>query len=121
MKRRVRIVVVLASVLALMTINVGVASADHGTDAHGNDAPAFQPADDNNVSPPADASLTPGAAPVGSHILGDVPGHPGADNGFGRLHEADGSEIPGGPGTNFDNPAVIALFNNPNCPLHYLP
>ena len=112
MKRRVRILVVLASVLAMMTINVGAAYADHGTHA-----PPFEEAD--GLVGPAATATTPVNAPVGSHILGDTPGHPGADNGFDRLHGAGGVEIPGGPGTNFDNPAVIALFNNPNCPLHY--
>jgi hypothetical protein len=98
MKKRLRRLIVFAGVMGLvMAVNMGVASADH---------PHFE-----------GTTAATASAPVGSHIISpDAPGHPGADNGFGRIHNADGTHS-----TNFDNPAVLALFNNPNCPLHYLP
>ena len=106
MRRLLRKLIVIAGVTGLvMALNVGVALA--------HDGPHFDGANGGNVS-----------APVGNHILGDVPGHPGADNGFGRLHVEggpnDGDEIPGPGGTNLDNPAIKGLTHNPNCPLHYM-
>ena len=65
--------------------------------------------------------------PVGSKLLNPAaPGNTnppspssfnGALNGFGYLGEL-GDGIPGG---NPLNPANIAITNNPNCPLHWLP
>ena len=99
MKKLLRRLIVFAGVLGLlMALNVGMASA------HPDNAPF------GNSPDPA-----PGFAPVGSHIVSpDAPGHPGADNGFGRIHNPDGSHS-----TNFENPAIIGLSQNPNCPLHY--
>ena len=120
MKRRLGRLLVFAGVVGLLLVlNVGVASATHGENAE-----PFEVAD--TLVGPAATATTPVNAPVGSHILGaDTPGHPGADNGFGRIHvvggENDGDEIPGPGGTDFGNPAVMALANNPNCPLHYPP
>ena len=74
MKRRLRRLIVFAGVVGLvMVVNMGVASATHGE----NENSPFVAAEENDVSPPADAMLTPGAIPVGSHILaGDLPGQP---------------------------------------------
>ena len=101
MRRLLRRLMVIASVTGLvMALNVGVALADHG-----ETAPAFAAAEDNDVTPFADALLTPGAIPVGSHLLGDVPGAPGSENGFQN------------PNSN----AITAIAKNPNCPAHYAP
>ncbi len=92
MKRRVRILVVLASVLALMTVNVGAALAvDDGP------SPAFG----------TEVGDAPSPIPVGSHLLGDPapPGNPGAVNGFGNTNSSAGD----------------AIAHNPNCPAHYAP
>ena len=95
MKRRIRILVVLASVLAMMTLSVGTAYADHGTDAHGNPAPPFE--DAVGKSGKDATATTPVDAPVGTALGFPVPGtHPGIVNG------------------NFNG-----IDNNPNCPAHY--
>ncbi len=106
MKKRLRRLIVFVGVLGLVkAVNVGTAFADHDANS-----PAFGET----------VGEAPSPGPVGQHIVpGSAPGHPGADNGFDRLHDGDGNEIPGGPGTNTSNPAVIALANNPNCPLHW--
>ncbi len=107
MKRRLRRLIVFAGVLGLvMAVNVGVASADHGATA-----PAFEEAEDNDGTPPEDALLTPGAIPVGSHLLESPtgvlpPGNPGSVNGFEPRP---------------DSGAIAAIANNPNCPAHYAP
>ncbi len=91
MKRRIRILVVLASVLAMMTVNVGAALAvDDGP------SPAFG----------TEVGDAPSPVPVGSHLLApDAPGAPGAENGF----------------LNDSSNAIVAIANNPNCPAHYGP
>jgi hypothetical protein len=121
MKRRLRRLIVFAGVLGvLMVLNVGAALA-----VHDGPAPAFDDAEDNNFAtqtsrrtgvelngPPADASLTPGAIPVGSALLPPAegedppPGNPGSLNGF------DPRPLSG---------AVVAIAKNPNCPAHYAP
>ena len=125
MKRRL---LVFAGVLGvLMVLNVGVASADHG-----ETAPAFAEAEDNDFDtqtsrrtgvelngPPADASLTPGAIPVGSALLPPEmgaeppPGNPGSLNGFLPRSIAGGALE--------DSGAIVAIAKNPNCPAHYAP
>lgn len=108
MRRLLRRLIVIASVTGLvMALNVGVAWADHGL----NPNSPFGTMPGEAVSP----------SPVGSHLVsGDAPGHPGADNGFGRLHDGDDEFGPGLDGVDFDNPAIIGLTHNPNCPFHYL-
>ncbi len=83
MRRLFRRLIVFASVLGVvMALNVGVAFAAP------DGAPGLVPLDD--------------ARPVGDHLLGDVPGAPGGENGFGN------------PNSN----ALVAIANNPLCPAH---
>ena len=108
MKRRLRILVVLVSTVAMvLMLNVGVALADHGDNpnspfvaAEDNDgATQTSPRTDEVLSGPrADAALTPGAIPVGSALGFPFPGtHPGNTGNFN------------------------GIANNPNCPAHYIP
>ena len=104
MKRRLRILVVLISTVAMvLMLNVGVALADHGN----NPNSPFAAAENNDVNPVADASLTPSPFPVGQNALGldpTTPGpHPGQFKGF----------VTGN--------AIAAIARNPNCPAHYAP
>ena len=107
MKRRLRRLIVFAGVLGvLMVLNVGAALA-----VHDGPSPAFDDARDVTGSPPEKAAETPGAIPVGSHLLADSagvlpPGNPGSVNGFEPRP---------------DSGAIVAIANNPNCPAHYAP
>ncbi len=86
---------------ALLFVGVGLTSGGGVAFAHSDSNPAFG----DNVG---DA---PSPGPAGSHIIPDTaPGHPGAVNGFNFGVDA--------PGPDFDNPAVIGITHNPNCPLH---
>ena len=108
MKRRLRRLIVFAGVLGLvMVVNVGIASADHGVD---NPNSPFADADAAAVVTFEDAVLAadeaPSPYPVGQNALALDPKpdpHPGQFLGFGTGN------------------AGVAIANNPNCPLHYLP
>jgi hypothetical protein len=90
MKRRLRVLIVFAGTIGMvMALNVGAALA-----VHVGPSPAFGTTVQDAPSP----------VPVGSHLLGDVPGAPGFENGFAPR-----------PGSG----AGLAIANNPNCPAHY--
>jgi hypothetical protein len=95
MKRRLRVLIVFAGVIAMvMALNVGAASA-HDAD---NPNSAFYEAEHKS-----DVMLTPSPKPVGSHLLDPAaPGHPGSENGFQS-----------------DSEAQENIWRNPNCPAHY--
>ncbi len=98
--RRVRTLLVLLSLVVVFSmLSMGVAFA-----VHDGPSPAFANAPSERPSP----------SPVGSHLIAggvDNAGAQGAINGFGWDFDD--------PGFDFTNPGVIALGNNPNCPLHY--
>ena len=107
MKRRLRRLLVFAGVLGvLMLLNVGAALA-----VHDKPTPAFDDARAVTGHHHLQAAETPGAIPVGSHLLGDVPGAPGSENGF-VPRSVDG-------GAAEDSGAIVAIANNPNCPAHW--
>ena len=112
MKRRLRRLIVFAGVLGvLMVLNVGAALA-----VHDGPSPAFDEARAVTGSPPEHAAETPGAIPVGSHLLEDAdgnlpPGAPGSENGFVPRSVLGGAAE--------DSGAIVAIANNPNCPAHY--
>ena len=84
MTKLVRLLILMSMLVLLLALNVGVAFADH----------------------PVDGAIDAGAfRPVGNHLVGDVPGEPGFENGFG----------------NTNSNAFTAIANNPLCPLHQPP
>lgn len=95
MTKSVRIMVTLGSVMIMsLALNLGVAFADGGHYSGGAET------DGINTAQNAEAY-----APVGSAINDpSLPGYPGIVNGF------DGGDP--------ESPAVVAITNNPLCPLH---
>jgi hypothetical protein len=98
MKRRLRILLTFASVLALvMVMNIGAASADHENGV-------WEGCTDRVDC----AAVAPHYAPVGQRLLADpdLPGRRG---------------LPGGPGDGPDEGQAFPdnIGRNPNCPLHW--
>ena len=105
MRKLVHLLVVLSLVTVLLALSVGVAFADNtggGTEwtcAEGAQDPGCPPLDRTLIGPAAQNAI----APVGSHLLGDVPGAPGNENGF----DSDN-----------DSQALENIGKNPLCPVH---
>ncbi len=103
MKRRLRILLTFASMLALvMVMNVGAASANHENGAW----------EECDLEPSTCVDDAPHWAPVGQNLIGSDTGRVGLPGG-----PFDTDEVtPGWQGAAFDN-----IGRNPNCPIHWAP
>jgi hypothetical protein len=104
MKRRLRILLTFASVLALvMVMNIGAASAHENGIWGGDDCEGYE--------------CSPHPAPVGQNLIGSDTGRVGLPGGpFDIAPDGTNEDevTPGWQGAAADN-----IGNNPNCPIHW--